>query len=205
MEKKFLSLSGLQRLMTYLAPSGTDESYVKDLIERFEAKVSSMETDAQSVYDAFVQRLFNFEASTQDDMLSWFETVKGILDEDAAGNLLLLIQAIQNRLPYAAVASIDTRSATDRLYPQCELFGASWAYGLGGAGLGSYGGKPVVRLESDQTFDAYSLTIAAPEQYMSCTDARQIDSSTYALLDADPGSVQSLLLKIYPQGVILCL
>lgn len=74
---------------------------VADLYVQYAADIAAHGDDAQRVFDDYSLRMNTYEQTAQADFEAWFNTIKGILDEDAAGHL-------QNQ--------IDTLS--DKFYPK---------------------------------------------------------------------------------------
>jgi hypothetical protein len=73
---------------------GTYQNMVADLYTQYAADVAVHEQNAQQVFDDYVLRMTTFENTAQTDFETWFATIRGILDEEAAGHLLNLIEAL---------------------------------------------------------------------------------------------------------------
>lgn len=62
------------------------------------AYFNSLRLQSDAEYKAFVEYLNAYKAQSKEEFDTWFETIKAILDENAAGNLLNLITALQDRV-----------------------------------------------------------------------------------------------------------
>lgn len=149
---------------------------------------------ALEIYDAYVQRFHDFETAYQGDYEAWVASLKDILSEEVAGNLLLLIEVLQERAPAVEIGTVDTQAASGALYPHCALLQTDWAFGMGGAGLGPAGGGVVRTVEADFAYDGYDLTVTAPSEFAAFTSISQLDNSTFAFW-AGTNETRSLLLQ----------
>lgn len=62
------------------------------------AYFNSLKIQSDVEYRAFVEYLNAYKAQSKEEFDTWFESIKNILDENAAGNLLNLITALQDRV-----------------------------------------------------------------------------------------------------------
>lgn len=62
------------------------------------AYFNSLKIQSDVEYRAFVEYLNAYKAQSKEKFDTWFESIKNILDENAAGNLLNLITALQDRV-----------------------------------------------------------------------------------------------------------
>jgi hypothetical protein len=75
---------------------GNYQNMVADLYTQYAAEMAVRGQNAEQVFDDYVLRITTFEQNAQADFLAWFDTIRDILDEEAAGNLLNLIEALPN-------------------------------------------------------------------------------------------------------------
>lgn len=146
--------SALERLIEYFA--GLREQadisalqytgYLQQLKSQGEAQLSELiqffaglKAAGNGSYLEFLAWLSAYEGAAREEFESWFEGVRGILGEDSAGNLLLLIQELQRKQPTRKAAEIPNPAG---IYPMGQLWGMEYAFGLGGFGNGGFGGSP---------------------------------------------------------------
>lgn len=189
------------------AAEGVFQNYQQLVIDRYAAYIEDItrhEDDAQVFYDAFIQDLQNYKTDFQADLASWVETLKDILDSETASHLQNEIEALQSRVPAVVIGTVNYSSATRILYPSVVLGAASWAYGMGGAGLGPAGGTNLKTIEGDYEYDggAMNLTVTVPSAYGTFADNNQISDNEWAFLPQDASVVDSLLLRIQKGGNI---
>ncbi len=166
-----------------------------ELYQQHEQKIIEYTQNAVTAYDAYIDRMTTYEATAKSDFENWFDSIKGLLDEEAAGNLQNQIQTLKERIPTVNIGDI-VLSENIKLYPVCTLYESEWAYGIGGAGLGPAGGGTVSNVEMDYVFNEYTLKIIAPERFSDCTTAQKISDRFYAFFKDDKSDKQSLLLAI---------
>lgn len=70
----------------------------KKEFESLVAYFNSLKIQSDVEYRAFLEYLNAYKAQSKEEFDTWFETIKNILDENAAGNLLNLITALQDRV-----------------------------------------------------------------------------------------------------------
>lgn len=168
-----------------------------ELYTQYQAEIAAHEGNADAAYDAYVTRMSTYEADAKADWEAWVASLKDILDEEVAGNHELRLEALEERVPTVDLGTIDTASATDRLYPQCGLFASSWAYGIGGAGVGPAGGTSVQAIEAGYAFDVHDVTVSAAAQYQAFKIINQISGTMFAFLSDVIAETRSLVLQIY--------
>jgi len=83
------------------------QGMVTELYTQYAADVAVHGENAQQVFDSYTQRMSNFEDTAQTEFEEWFAGVRGILDQEAAGHLLNLIEALPD--------SYYTKESADRL------------------------------------------------------------------------------------------
>ena len=149
----------------------------------------------QSLYDQWFSWMGNFTASAQSDFETWFSNIQAQLDGDVAGNLLNLINSLLTRFPNAVLGTVQALPTTT-LYPHCALYESTWAYGIGGAGVGPAGGGIVSTIESDISHDESDITVTAPSQFSAYTMIIQLSDTMFAFLNSYPADLQSLVLQI---------
>lgn len=66
-------------------------------VEDFEEGIDQKQTAADAFLENFKQYLQNYTSQQQSEFEAWVETIKGILDDETAGKLLLYIQELQER------------------------------------------------------------------------------------------------------------
>lgn len=64
----------------------------------YKGNVDTDKTAADEFLESFKQYLQNYTSQQQSEFEAWVDTIKGVLDEATAGNLLLLIQDLQARV-----------------------------------------------------------------------------------------------------------
>ena len=79
---------------------GIDERNVDadNYLEQYKQDVDDNKTQADEFLETFKQYLQNYTSQHQAEFEAWVETIKGILGEEAAGELLLMIEDLQGRV-----------------------------------------------------------------------------------------------------------
>lgn len=85
------------------------QDMVVDLYTQYASEIAVHGQNAQQTFDDYVLRMSTFENTAQADFEAWFATIRGILDQEAAGNLQNQIDALPNTF-YTKVIS-DQRLA----------------------------------------------------------------------------------------------
>lgn len=81
-----------------------------DYLQQYEGEVDNDKTEADEFLENFKQYLQNYTSQQQSEFEAWVDTIKGILDEEVAGRLLLFIQDLQERVDY-----METVAATNEV------------------------------------------------------------------------------------------
>lgn len=118
------------------------DQFKRDAAAAYSDFIGSMtvrDENAQQAFDDYARRLTAFEETAKTDFAAWFATIRGILDEETAGNLLNLLQAhtgatvtgetgVHGLRVYdgklqmqKADGSWEDASASGGLLPQCSL------------------------------------------------------------------------------------
>ena len=67
-------------------------------LQTYKGNVDADKTAADAFLESFKQYLQTYTSQQQSEFEAWVDTIKGVLDEATAGNLLLLIQDMQTRV-----------------------------------------------------------------------------------------------------------
>ena len=152
------------------------------------ALLNGFRGDSQAAFEASLIWLNNFQAQGTNDFNTWFNTIKGLLDEDTAGHLLLLIQELQTFAPTEVIGTVDHNLGH---YPLCTLHRAERAAGIGGAGEGGAGGGNIITIPAEFEIDGYDrVTVITTAQYARYTDIYKISDTMYGF--ADPAASNDL-------------
>ena len=188
----------LSDVLTYLRKkTGSDKEYNEFL--SFLARHTAM---AKEAYDNYQTGIGGLEESAQleltnssNEMKDWLATIQGILSGDVAGNLLVLIQALEAKQPTQQIGSLIGVVAADGKLADCTLYLAEYACGVGGIGDGPCGGGPLVNqpMETKQNFDG-TLEVRTLPQWGGMNEIHGLGGGRYAFCQ-DTGS-QSLLLVV---------
>ena len=175
--------------------------YKLRIIQEFEAYViaiSEKEGAADNAYNSFVDWLEAKKALMVNDFETWFQGVKDILGEDAAGNLQNEIEALQTvvaeRVPDTTIGTVTHELSA--LYPCCILLIGSYAFGVGAFGMGAFGGTELATVPADYVYDGHQITVSAPSAYAAYSNVQQVEADAFAFMAEDAENVQSLLLKL---------
>ncbi len=105
--------------------AGFEERY-----KEFESTVNGWEQELLAAYTDFVAKIQLFESSAENDFNTWFESIKGKLGEDAAGQLQLeiddLTAAVQELAQQAATGTEETKEALKVLDERLKLVESGW-------------------------------------------------------------------------------
>lgn len=77
---------------------------VTDLYTQYAAEMVVHGQNSQQVFDDYVLRISTYEQTATTDFEAWFATIRGILDEETAGHLLNLIQALPEQFYLKEIA-----------------------------------------------------------------------------------------------------
>ena len=197
----------LSDVLTYLREkTGSDKEYSEFL--SFLARHTALAGEAYADYRAQVDglgegaqlALTNFLAwieagkiRSSGEVKDWLATVQGILSGDAAGKLLVLIQALEARQPTAQVAALTGVAAAAGKLADCTLYLAEYACGVGGIGEGPCGGGALTSqpLEVTQNFDG-TLAVRTLPRWGEMREISDAGGGQYALCQETGG--QSLWL-----------
>jgi len=199
----------LADVLTYLREkTGSDKEYGEFL--SFLARHTAMAAEAYEGYAAEVAgrseeaqlELVNFlawieagKARSAAEMRAWLEGVQEILSGDAAGKLLVLIQALEGRQPTQQIGSLTGVAEADGRVAECALYAAEYACGVGGIGDGPCGGGPLVSqpVETEQDLDG-TLQVSTLPRWGEMKEVHRLGGGQYAFC-GESGS-QSLLLTV---------
>ena len=128
-------------------------------------------------------------------MRAWLEGVQGILSGDAAGKLLVLIQALEGRQPTEKIASLTGVAEADGRVAECALYQTEGACGVGGIGDGPCGGGPLVSqpVETEQGFDG-TLQVSTLPRWGGMKEVHRLGGGQYAFCPETGG--ESLFLTV---------
>jgi len=151
-------------------------------------------SDSTNAFQAFLVWLANFQAQSSSEFNTWFDSIKGLLDDDTAGHLLLLIQELQTFSPTETIGTITHNLGR---YPLCTLHKVDGAAGIAGAAEYGAGGGNLFTVPAEFEIDGYDrVTIKTTAAYSSCTEMYQISDTQYGFADPDPANLTSLFLII---------
>jgi hypothetical protein len=93
---------------------GNYQNMVVDRFAQYIATIAVHEQNAQQVYNQYEANMSAYEISAQAGFEAWFEAIREILDEEVAGNLLNLINALTTRV--ARIEATIFHDITDNPY-----------------------------------------------------------------------------------------
>ncbi len=156
----------------------------------FAAFLASYERDGDAAFAAFLQWLEDYKATSAADFQTWFDTIREILDEDTAGHILQLIEALEESQPTATIGTVE--HALGR-YPDCVLYKVDYAAGVGGAGEGGAGGGNIITVPAEFSLDGFErVTVKTTAPFAAHTTSYQIAEGLYSFVA--PGGTSSLIL-----------
>jgi len=145
--------------------------------------LNAVRGDSQTAFESFITWLNGFRSQGEQDFNTWFDSIRGILDEDAAGQIVLLIEELQSFIPTHKVGVI---SHGLNAYPQCTLHRLERGAGIGGAGEGGAGGAHLVTVPAEfELGGKETVTVYTTTPYARMTEIHQIHENMYALVDPD--------------------
>jgi hypothetical protein len=95
---------------------GNYQTMVADRYTQFVSEIYVHEQNAQQVYNAYEQYMSAFEIDAVEQANALLEEIRGILDDEAAGNLLNLIQALTARVDHIEAALFHDITSNPYLY-----------------------------------------------------------------------------------------
>lgn len=122
------------------------QEHIDGLIDEGDALIETIKTD-------YREEITQFEDEQEAEFNTWFESIKDILDADTAGNLLQLVQELQEQQPTKLVATLPVYSPLPLL---SQLFRVEGGYGMGAFGDGGYGGGAPETVPSKFVFHGQS-------------------------------------------------
>ena len=199
----------LSDVLTYLREkTGSDKEYneflsflarhtamAKEAYDNYQTGIGGLEESAQLELTNFLAWIEASKIRSSNEMKDWLATIQGILSGDVAGNLLVLIQALEATQPTQQIGSLIGVVAADGKLADCTLYLAEYACGVGGIGDGPCGGGPLVNqpMETKQNFDG-TLEVRTLPQWGGMNEIHGLGGGRYAFCQ-DTGS-QSLLLVV---------
>ena len=199
----------LSDVLTYLRKkTGSDKEYneflsflarhtamAKEAYDNYQTGIGGLEESAQLELTNFLAWIEASKIRSSNEMKDWLATIQGILSGDVAGNLLVLIQALEAKQPTQQIGSLIGVVAADGKLADCTLYLAEYACGVGGIGDGPCGGGPLVTqpMETKQNFDG-TLEVRTLPQWGGMNEIHGLGGGRYAFCQ-DTGS-QSLLLVV---------
>lgn len=199
----------LSDVLTYLREkTGSDKEYneflsflarhtamAKEAYDNYQTGIGGLEESAQLELTNFLAWIEASKIRSSNEMKDWLATIQGILSGDVAGNLLVLIQALEAKQPTQQIGSLIGVVAADGKLADCTLYLAEYACGVGGIGDGPCGGGPLVNqpMETKQNFDG-TLEVRTLPQWGGMNEIHGLGGGRYAFCQ-DTGS-QSLLLVV---------
>lgn len=171
------------------------QEMVADLFTQYQAEIAVHRNDAQVAYDAYIQRMNTYEATAKTEFETWVLNMKAILDKEAWGHVQLEIEELQSGVPTSVLGTISIPE-TVPLYPRCALYKSSWAFGVGGAGLGPAGGGSVVAINTGAEFNGHDITVSAPSSFSGYTKINQLSDTMFSFMADSATETQSLVLQI---------
>jgi hypothetical protein len=156
----------------------------------FVSILNTYKTDSSTAYTAFLEWLEAYKTDGTADFEQWVESIKGILDAETAGNLLLMIEQLQSGVPSAVIGTIEHGL---ECYPSARLYKVDYAAGVGGAGDGGAGGGNLITVPIAYELNGYdTITIKATQEFALHTEIHKITDIAYSFTRA--GVITSLYL-----------
>lgn len=177
----------LTNFLAWIAASRVRSStQLETAFQEYMAQLNGLEDGAQTELSSFMAWIASSKQSSAAEMRSWLDAIKDILSEDVAGNLLVLIQALQADQPTRQVATLTGVAEADGKLADCTLYATEYAMGVGGIGEGPIGGGPLVSqpLKTTQNFDGTVAVKTLPE-YAAMTETHTAGGGLYTLCGAD--------------------
>lgn len=163
--------------------------------QAYQIQLKGLEDDAQVGLSSFMAWIARSKQSSAAEVRDWLDTIKDILSDDVAGNLLVLIQDLQQVQPTQQIATIHSVAEADGKIADCSLFETEYAMGMGGIGDGPIGGGPLYSrpVETVQDYDG-TLTVRTLPAYTSMTETYAVGDGNYTLCPAE--GTRNLVLKV---------
>ncbi len=178
------------RYEQYLQYTANHETQIDARYQAFITFLNTYKTDSTTAYEALIVWLESFKTDSQADFDEWLENIQGILDDEAAGNLLLMVQELQSQVPSAAIGTIEHGL---QCYPAARLYKVEHSAGISGAGEGGAGGGNLISVPAVFELDGYdTITVKVIPEFSLHTEIYRLSANTYGFARA--GSNTSLFL-----------
>jgi hypothetical protein len=178
--------------------------------------LSGYKTGSTTAYNALLAWFDAFKVDGQAELDEFMDTIRGILGEEEAGNLLNLIQQLQARQPTAQLLfdndygnsgyGLQTYGGGYKIgviniagrYPQCTLYRVSRAFGIGGYGAGGYGGGDAVTIPAEISITGRAgIGIKTLPEFAGYSIIRRTGANEYAIYSTDGEASENLILVIF--------
>lgn len=176
----------------YLSSLSQLHEAAKAEYEIFKTYLATLKVQSQNDYDVFVDWLTTFKTSSENEFNSWFETIKGILDEEVASRLLAMIQELQKSDPTTLLGTV---SHTLKGYIICATFVCYDGVSAKGFGVGGFGGGDVVEIPNRvKENEMLSADVFIPKEYHGAGEIVKLSELSY-IYDIS-GTNKSILINI---------
>jgi hypothetical protein len=164
-----------------------------NLYNTFNALLTTYKGDSAAAFEAFTLWLESYKAAGMADFTQWFDTIRGILDEDTAGNLLQIVQELQTYAPTVTIGTVEHNLGH---YPDCALYQVDYAAGMGGAGVSGAGGGNLISVPAEYEIDGFKrVTVKTVDRFAAYTDVYSIGEGQYGFTKPNAsGNLTSLFL-----------
>jgi len=168
------------------------QSFYSRIVSEATREYDEYVTELREAFAAFAMWFESYREEAQNDFENWVALIKEILDEEIAGQLLLMIQELQADKPTVIIGTV-THSAGS--FPVCNLYRTNNAAGMSPAGTTPAGGDNLVSIPAEFEIDGHeTVSVKTLAEFAGFTTISKINDRMFAFLPT--GGSRSLLLTL---------
>jgi len=184
--------TGLIQQIDFSVITAQFNAFFAEYKPRIQADYSKWVADITFHFESFLAWLESYRGQVIGDFAALAEIIRGILDDEIASKLLLMIKDLQSNVPSAIIGMVEHSLSR---YPVCTLYSTENAAGMGGVAMGGAGGENLKSIPAVFELNAHdSVTVTTIAKFAEYTEMHKISETMFSFT-AQSGA-QSLLLTL---------